>query len=224
MEEYTDDFYRSLHEGAIQSARVVVPLLGEWFQPRRVVDVGCGTGAWLAVFLEHGVQEVVGIDGPGVPPEMLAIPADCFQTHDLGQPLDLGRTFDLALCLEVAEHLPAAAASCLVDSLTKLAPWVLFSAALPGQGGTNHLNEQWPDYWAERFEARGFVTIDCLRGKLWREERVCWWYAQNLLLFGEREVVRAHPLLSTWWHRTNRAQLSLVHPQLFLLALRWAGR
>ena len=64
--------------------------------------------------------------------------------RDLAQPLQIDRRFDLALSLEVAEHLPPECGSEFVQTLTDLSSVILFSAAIPFQGGTDHLNEQWP--------------------------------------------------------------------------------
>ena len=102
------------------------------------------------------------------------------------RPLALGRSFDLAVALEIAEHLPDSAAECFVESLTGLAPAVLFSAAIPGQGGTGHLNERWPEYWSRLFAAAGFDPIDALRPRIWHDERVEVWYAQNTFLYVAR--------------------------------------
>jgi len=127
----------------------------------------------------------------------------------------LGR-FDLAMSLEVAEHLPPASAPVLVDSLVSHAPVVMFSAAIPFQGGEHHVNEQWPEYWASLFHERGFWVVDCLRREIWSHPAVNWWYAQNLLLFVEAEYLRNHPRLLREHALTGRRQLSLVHPRKYL--------
>jgi SAM-dependent methyltransferase len=124
----------------------VVPTVLRLVQPEPVVDVGCGDGAWLSVFRELGVNHRFGLDGDYVDRRLLQIPQDQFSATDLSLPFRLPCTFDLAVSLEVAEHLPPQSAEDFVDSLTRLAPVVLFSAAIPLQGGTHHLNEQWPDY------------------------------------------------------------------------------
>lgn len=168
------------------SAEAIVPLVMNLLHPSRVVDVGCGTGTWLATFLARGATDVHGFDGPYIDRSTLEIPADRFTAVDLAQPVALGRGFDLAVCLEVAEHLPASRAASLVHSLAQLAPVVLFSAAVPLQGGVDHVNEQWPEYWADHFTRHGYVAIDCLRRKIWRDEQVAWFYAQNLLLTADQ--------------------------------------
>jgi SAM-dependent methyltransferase len=216
MTPYTDDYYANFLEGARRSAEVVVPRLLALLRPRRVVDVGCGIGAWLAAFRDHGVHEVLGIDGEYVPRQLLQIPPEQFLADNLSTPLQLGETFDLALSLEVAEHLPPECAGVLVDSLTRLAPAVVFSAAIPHQGGTDHINEQWPEYWATLFEARGYAAIDCLRAGVWSDRRVEWWYAQNLLLYARRDYVLARRELAREYAGTERSALARVHPLCFL--------
>jgi hypothetical protein len=189
-------------------------------QPRRVLDVGCGLGAWLAVFRHLGVDDVWGIDGDYVDRTMLEIPAERFLARDLSQPWrPWDRPFDLVLSLEVAEHLPADCAGGFVRSLARLGPAVLFSAAIPHQGGTNHVNEQWPDYWAQRFREVGYTVIDCIREQVWQNPRVEWWYAQNILLFVRDDHLHTHPRLARAAQRTRPAQLSLVHPRKYLDAI-----
>lgn len=195
---------------------MIVPLVVRMLAPRSVVDVGCGLGTWLAVFAGNGVSDVVGVDGKYVDTDRLEIPPERFVAHDLATPLSVGRRFDLAVSLEVAEHLPADRAAVFVASLTGLAPFVLFSAAIPFQGGTNHVNEQWPGYWADLFEARGFAPVDCIRREVWSDERVEWWYAQNTLLF-VNETRLGMPLADgRSLERTPVSQLALVHPRQYL--------
>src|SRR5438552_2146277 len=157
---YTKNFYEEMRNGSVRSAEVVVPLVLQLVPVRSVSDVGCGDGSWLSVFRRHGVDDIIGIDGDYVEAELLQIPQDRFRAVDLAKPFSLGRVFDLAVCLEVAEHLPPDCASGFVKSLARLAPVVLFSAAIPKQGGNHHTNEQWPDYWAKLFGEHGFLPVD----------------------------------------------------------------
>ena len=213
---YDREFYKAQRAGSRGSARVVVPLVIDLVKPTRVADVGCGVGTWLSVFKECGVQDVLGIDGPYIAAEDLEFPKVQFLAWDLGKPLRTERRFDLALCLEVAEHLPIECAETLIDTICHLAPVVLFSAAIPLQGGVNHLNEQWPEYWAELFRKHEFVAIDCLREKIWQNPEVVWWYAQNTLLFAQRSALEDNPRLKAEFQRTGARQLSIVHPTPYL--------
>lgn len=213
MEKYSTEFYEGRSAGALSSGSVLVPLLLGLIDPKSVVDVGCGTGSWLRVFQEHGVEDVIGVDGVHVSESTLHIPRDKFIVADLTEPLELSRRFDLVLSLEVAEHLPPDCAAPFVDSLTRLGPAVLFSAAVPGQGGTHHVNEQWPEYWARLFSERGFACLDCFRHQVWKDGRVEWWYAQNILLFVSKKQMAAKPALQREADSARAQQLSLVHPR-----------
>jgi SAM-dependent methyltransferase len=180
---YSSTFFAVQQDGSIQSAEILVPLVLSRFQVSSVVDVGCGVGGWLNVFSRHGITDYLGIDGAYVPLDMLKIPAAKFRAEDLVRLVDIGRAFDLACCMEVAEHLPESCAEQLVTALVTAAPVILFSAAIPRQGGTAHVNEQWPSYWAEKFARRGYVAVDCIRPALYGNSRVDWWYRQNALIF-----------------------------------------
>lgn len=172
---YTQKWRDTIRSGVQSSAAALVPILCEKFHPQTVIDVGCGEGSFLREF-EHLSATTVGVDGSWV---------DGVIQVDLTAPPypDLGR-FDLALCLEVAEHVHVLHAEELVDWLVVLSPIVVFSAAIPGQGGVGHVNEQWPAYWAEKFAARGYKGSDELRWQVWDDARIEPWYRQNLLVFG----------------------------------------
>jgi SAM-dependent methyltransferase len=213
---YTRSFYELMRNGAVRSAEVVVPLVLELLPIRSVLDVGCGDGSWLKVFQKLGVDDILGIDGEYVTGDLLQIPQDRFRAVDLTKPFSVGRVFDLAISLEVAEHLPAESALSFVESLTRQAPLVLFSAAIPKQGGNHHLNEQWPDYWAKLFQGHGYLPVDFLRRRIWQNDAVEWWYAQNALLFAQAKLLESNAPLKAEFDRTNPAQLSLVHPKQYL--------
>ncbi|MCU1242656.1 MAG: hypothetical protein JWO71_3382 [Candidatus Acidoferrum typicum] len=213
---YTKGFYESLRNGVMRSAEVIVPLVLDLVPARSVVDVGCGDGGWLAVFRRHGVEEILGLDGEYVDRGTLQIPRERFEACDLTKPLAIQREFDLAVSLEVAEHLPPECAEVFVAGLTELAPVVLFSAAIPFQGGMNHLNEQWPDKWAGLFRERGYVPVDFVRKRVWQNTAVDFWYAQNTLLFVQSSLVERSNSLREELQQTNPDQLCLVHPRQYL--------
>jgi SAM-dependent methyltransferase len=215
-EYYTKDFYEALREGAKKSAEVILPIVLDRVPVRSVVDVGCGDGTWLAVLQKLGVEDVLGIDGDYVNEGVLQFPQDRFQSFDLTKPFNLARKFDLAISLEVAEHLPSNCAATFVDSLTRLAPAVLFSAAIPLQGGNNHINEQWPDKWAELFKKNSYLPVDFIRKRVWENEVVEWWYAQNTLLFAHTDILQNNSALQEEFERTSPSQLRLVHPRKYL--------
>jgi SAM-dependent methyltransferase len=177
---YDAGFYDTIRAGCQSSAAVVVPLVVELFTPRTVIDVGCGEGWWASAFAEIGC-EVTGMDYPNET-TMRAL-GGRFLAIDLAHAsFGMLARADLAVALEVAEHLPERRADSFVDDLCTVAPVVLFSAAIPGQGGTGHINEQWPDYWAAMFARRGYAVSGALRWLIWSDDRVENWYRQNLLI------------------------------------------
>jgi SAM-dependent methyltransferase len=215
-EHYTSDFYSLYEQGSQSSAKEMVPLVIELVKPASVIDIGCGTGAWLSTFWENGVEDVWGVDGGYVTEKLLRIPAERFIQANLGRPLRIDRKFDLVVSLETAEHLPSKCAKTFVNSLTKLGHVVLFSAAIPYQGGENHINEQWPEYWAALFSDEGYVVVDALRGKVWNNQAVEWWYAQNTLIFVAQDRLGEYPLLDKDYKAHLASTLSVVHPRLYL--------
>ena len=223
MQPYTREYYAELRDGSRRSANAIVPLVLKLIQPQSVVDVGCGNGSWLAVFQQHGIDDLLGVDGGHVEREDLEISDRQFVTWDLTEPLRLKRSFDLALSLEVAEHLPAECSKLFVEMLVNLAPAVLFSAAVPHQEGEHHINEQWPDYWAERFLSKGYVPIDCLRKQLWDNDEIDWWYVQNLIMFVKQSDLGSYDRLSAYTGQATLNQLALVHPRNYLRVV-WKTR
>lgn len=205
---YDDGFYDNQRRGSLLSARTVVPLVVEYLHPSSVVDVGCGVGTWLSVFREAGVTDVCGIDGDYVRRDALLFPEEAFVAADLAQGIPLDRKFDLAVSVEVAEHLDADHAEGFVKTLVSLAPAVLFSAAIPMQGGASHVNERWQSYWAGLFAASGYQPLDLFRGRIWDDPNVEAFYAQNLLLYADT-AVRAKITVP------ECPPLDIVHPRIW---------
>ena len=186
---YRAEFFDYIETGSMRSAEIVVPAVRTVLAVGSVLDVGCGRGAWLAEWRRQGVADIAGVDGAYVARERLLIPADRFTARDLAQPIDLGRRFDLVQSLEVAEHLAESAADVFVDNLVRHGHVILFSAAVPGQGGEHHVNEQPYGYWRDKFLARDYVLFDAVRPLLAGDRRVEPWYRYNLLLFAARSAV-----------------------------------
>lgn len=215
MSEYNKGFYDDQELLSLASARVILGELFRRIRPASVVDVGCGLGTWLGACKELGVADVLGIDGAHVEAARLHIPADRFLARDLSQPLCVDRRFELAMSLEVAEHLPADRADAFVVELATLSDVILFSAAIPHQGGTGHVNENWAEYWYDRFRRHGYAMVDLFRTTVWDDERVAFWYRQNAMLY-VREPLLAD-LGLTPWHQ-GAMPLSAIHPEMFLWA------
>jgi SAM-dependent methyltransferase len=211
---YTARYFLKQKKGSEKSARKILPIVIKLIKPKSIIDVGCRVGCWLLVAIEYGIKDILGIDGEWIDKNMLQIPDQYFRVHDLRKPLTLNRHFDLCICLEVAEHIPSKYAEKFIDSLTGLSPVILFSAAIPFQGGEGHKNEQWPDYWASLFEKKGYVAVDYIRNIIWMDEDVEWWYAQNVLLFiNSRFLCKILPNLDKIKMYGNFRDLVKIHPK-----------
>lgn len=206
---YTKDFYNAIQESTASSAKALLPYLQQLVQPASVIDVGCGTGHWLAAWKAAGVNNICGLDGDYIRQEQLLIPSKNFIATDLTAPLPVQEKFDLVISLEVAEHLPPEKANHFISSLCKLGDLILFSAAVPGQGGYHHFNEQYPEYWAALFRDKGFLPFDCLRPVIWKNQAIDKCYRQNILFFIREEAVKNYPKITA----SNVFPLDIVHPE-----------
>jgi len=213
--QYIEGSYNHL-QSTRPSALEIIPEIIKLVQPTSVIDLGCGIGVWLSVFQELGVENVTGVDGHWVDQKKIKIPKENFISADLNQTFSLKKEFDLAISVETAEHLSADSAETFVESLIKLAPVILFSAAVPFVPGNMHINCQWPSYWAKHFSNRGYVAVDVIRSKLWSNPRVMWCYSQGILLFVKKELLSSYPLLEAEKVESDLTQLDVIHPTYYL--------
>lgn len=213
--EYSGEFFAGMEDANLTSARAVIPLAFNVVTPKSVVDIGCGQGLWLRACIENGVEDVRGYDGAYVERAKLHIPQEQFVAADLEKPLPFDRTFDMAVCLEVAEHLSHDASRTLIDNLTTAAPVILFSAAIPGQQGVHHINEQWPAYWEERFKEKGYVPVDCIRRHILGNTKVAFFYAQNILMYVKESAAPNYPKLQEEIATGHGNAHAFAHPQLY---------
>lgn len=199
-----------LHDPEIhrtKDAELIVPVLIELFNPQSVIDAGCGLGAFLKIFIENGIEDVQGIEGSWLDESKLLVSNDRIRIADIEKGFDLDRKFDMALCLEVAEHINEEHATQLIHTLTTHSDIIIFSAAVPYQGGQNHVNEKWIDYWKQLFNARGYKMYDILRPRLWDVKDIYWWYRQNIIVC----------ISSSVQHRFEEAPVhDYIHPELYI--------
>ncbi len=207
---YDRSFYEWQSSGSYLSAKTVVPLVLDITPVKSVCDVGCGVGTWLRAFSDYGVDVISGFDGAYVNTDQLQIPMKSFQAKDLNLPFSVDNRFDLVISLEVAEHLARDRADSFIANLVALSDVVLFSAAVPGQGGTDHINEQWQSYWAALFLRHDYIPCDLIRPKIWNDPQVEWWYRQNILLYIKKNSVKS--LLGEF---PADCVLDLVHPEMW---------
>jgi Methyltransferase domain len=212
--------YDAQRHGSEDSAAMVVPLIMSLFPgTKSVIDVGCGVGAWLSAFSANGVPHIRGLEGGQPAPHQLKIPASAIQAADLSNPPEITERYDLALSLEVAEHLPQSSARSFVAYLCGLSDHVVFSAAVPEQGGVNHINEQPLSYWRDLFAEQGYTLYDCLRPRIWNDTRIKVWYRQNMVVAISGKVASGNlrPM-------SPEDLIDVVHPELFQRARRKARR
>lgn len=183
MKEYNNLFFDYVDSGAIRSAEIFAGLLMPELKVGSVLDVGCGRGGWASQWKAAGCSTVLGVDGDYVDRNKLYIASDEFRVVDLNRAFNLGQRFDLVQSLEVAEHLRPETSETFISSLINHGDVVLFSAAVPGQGGTQHINERPLEFWRGLFAKRGYKAYDFLRPLTHRDQRVEPWYRFNSVLY-----------------------------------------
>lgn len=208
MATYSDDFYAIMEEGSFSSAQEIVPILISRYSPQSVVDVGCGTGSFANEFLNLGISEVIGYEGLWMESLPTLLPKANYRYHDFTKSLFSSKSYDVCLCLEVAEHISESYAENLIMILTSMSSVIVFSAAIPKQGGNHHVNEQWPEYWSRLFAARGFFLEWDPRQSIWENEKIEACYRQNLLIYSKGPANQ---------HMEPKA---LVHPDIWLDAMK----
>ena len=162
-------------------------------EARRYADIGAGSGAYAAEAVRRG-HPTMACEHSAAGRLIARRQGVRSVGFDLTKsaPASLGqRDVDLTYCLEVAEHLPPSLGDALVDFMATLrAPTIVFSAAQPGQGGTGHIDEQPPEYWAERFEGRGYGLsrrqTEALRASLRTRGVSGEWLTRNVLVLRRR--------------------------------------
>jgi hypothetical protein len=215
---YNQEFYSNQKFGSLSSAKEVIPIILTWFpETKSVIDFGCGLGTWLSVFQENGIKNILGLDGDYVSKDELLIDHSSFQPQDLSQPIALNKKFDLAISLEVAEHLPESCADIFIDNLTNTSDVIVFSAAIPGQGGDSHINEQWQSYWIKKFEQKGYILLDGLKEEIWNNKNVEFWYSQNINIFIKNTSQNNYNQLLK--KQPNSKISDIVHPKQLELIL-----
>ncbi len=208
-ELYGSDFHTSRNAETNYAAdRMLSIVYREFTGLNRVIDVGCGVGTFLRAAKALGATHITGLDGEWVNPSELVISSEAFISVDLSTPTPMNETYDLAINLEVAEHLPKESAEHFIKWLCNLAPVILFSAAIPGQGGVGHQNEAWLSYWVVLFEKQGYRPLDLIRPEIWADQNIYFWYRQNTLIFIKNDKPKRI--------RDTNIAIDIVHPELYM--------
>jgi hypothetical protein len=212
---YDKEFYENRNQDTYVSAQKILKLIFEKSHPKSVIDFGCGVGTWLKVSKNLGATNVLGFEGSWLNKSHLEIDENEFQYANLSEAVILDEKYDLAISLEVAEHIDENFADTFVSNLVNASDVVLFSAAIPFQRGSGHVNEQWPEYWIEKFASHNYTVIDFVRPKIWNENGIKTWYKQNVLLYINKEKIS---LLEAFnFSTSNQSDMySIVHPRTFI--------
>lgn len=210
---YTNEFYDNMFDSNNAVAIKFMPYIIEKLNPRSIVDVGGGQGIFLAVAKKYGIDDILCIDGSYVDTEKLLIDKKEFLQFDLTTKCRLERKFDMALSLEVAEHIAPQYVDVFIDNLVNLSDVIVFSAAIPKQGGTGHVNEQWMSYWIKKFSDKGYKVSNCLRNFFWKEKNIKPIRRQNILLFIRNEKAEK---LTDRFKKDAGDIFDLVHPEVYM--------
>ncbi|MBR5709991.1 MAG: methyltransferase domain-containing protein [Thermoguttaceae bacterium] len=187
---YNTEFYNNQKYRSLRAAGVILPYLFQFYKPNSVIDIGCGSGSWLRACQDLGVGTIHGVDINEVDEQTLFVPRDVIDIFDFSnltsqEKFAHSQKYDLAISLEVAEHLEPQNAVSFVKYLTSFSDVVLFSAAHPFQSGVHHVNCQPAVYWSSLFKNEDYVCVDIMRRQLMFVPQLdeCYWYGQNSFLY-----------------------------------------
>ncbi|MEQ1495392.1 MAG: methyltransferase domain-containing protein [Novosphingobium sp.] len=212
---YPADWHKLYGDMTGESARRILPTLIALFGTKSLVEVGCGNAHWTQAGIDAGVVDYCVVDGPWNNRNHLLVDREKFVEARLEAPLQLGRRFDLAICLEVAEHVEGRSARVLVESLCRAADVVAFGAAIPLQGGFGHINEQWPSYWREHFAALGYRPFDLVRPGHWNDRAIHYWYRQNMFVYVKVDNDVINAIATAAAPNGSGLLFDAVHPEKF---------
>jgi SAM-dependent methyltransferase len=184
---YNENFYKSVEVRAIETADRVIKILFESLPAiESVKDIGCGSGIWIKKFHEaKKLKRAIGFDlAEALIPnkKVLRSEIEFFPVDFENVEENIFPKTDLSIFLEVAEHLSEGTAKKIIKFICKTSDLVIFSAAIPGQGGYNHMNEHSMQYWVQLLEANKFIVFDLFRSELNKFKRLPFYYRNNIIL------------------------------------------
>ena len=201
---YNETFYNMISE-LVPDEKSIMPYIQKKLSPKSIVDFGCGQGRWLAEAKRNSPSvKITGLDGHYIDRSKLLIDESEFVEVDLSNKINLNYKYDLAISTEVAEHIEEKYADVFIDNIVSASDNVLFSAAIPGQGGNHHVNERWQSYWIEKFSSRGYGVDFSIRKFFWDNDKVNSWRRQNILFFSKELPVE----------QLYEGVVDVVHPQM----------
>ena len=171
-----------------EQAAALADVLRLLYKPAVVADVGCNSGLYLEGFRDAGCQ-VMGFDCDDEALALAAVPVTKIDITSF-KPIDFRA--DMALCLEVLEHIPAEKEDAALLNLCTVSDTIIFSAAVPGQGGDGHINCQPKQHWIDKFEELGFRAAEAeaeyILAQLNGYPGIMGWLRNNLIVFHRQHV------------------------------------
>ena len=180
---------------------------------KSMCDLGCGPGYWVNVACKMGIEDAMGYDIPIAGGQKRLIEASHLVECDLSELYDFGRRFDLAVSTEVIEHIPQGKEGTFIANCCAASDFVLFSGAIPYQGGVGHVNEHWLEHWNSFFKSNGYVCFDLFREKFWYDPRIQYYYRQNTVFYVH--CSRVDELHSKGLNSTSQPQ-TRIHPEMII--------
>jgi len=219
---YNDLFYGKniFDDSRYISAKEMLAVYFDIFDAKKIVDVGCGRGAWLEATKAHSSEYLVGIDGDWnnnkISKDIQFIPLDLnnFSTQFV-QEKKLENKFDLCISAETLEHIENKNSKKFIEGLCNLSDNVLFSAAFNNQGGINHINENLHSNWAKIFIENKFYPFDIFRPNVWDNEKISYWYRQNTFLYVKEGSLKHSQIKSKHSRIKNISFMDCIHPMMY---------
>lgn len=216
---YNASYYKKHEMGSYQSAIQILEYINSFINFNSVIDFGCGMGTWCKALYNLDIKDFLGIDKHQYDPTYMLIPTEKYMQFDLCNPLKLTRKVDMAISVEVAEHVNPKYSDVFIKNLCSCSEIVLFSAAISHQGGTEHINEQSCTYWEMKFNKYGYKAIDCIRPYFWNNEQIEIWYRNNCILYIEQHTYEK----SSIHIPQNTYPLDIIHPSMLHRILKKKG-
>lgn len=209
---YSREYYSNHDQGSYDSAITILSRLSAYVNPQSVIDIGCGSGTWCKAAMNVWGIVALGIDQHSYEDCNMHIPESQYLQNDIRSRVH-GYHADLVICVEVIEHIDEEYEDTVLDNICAMSNTILFSGALPFQGGTGHVNEKPYSYWVEKFNRRGFYLDERIRHDIWDDARVAIWYRNNIMLLHK----------NTNKNRMMHQHLDIIHPHMLERILRKRG-
>ncbi len=198
-------------ESSAAAAKILAYVV-DTFSPESLIDFGAGAGHWVKIAVNLGIKDCTAVDGPWTDPSLIVIDKSLFHYHDLSRPICFHRRYDLALSLEAAQYLDEDGCINLINTLVQHADTILFSSAVPYQGG-NNVTERWQSHWAQLFEDRGYQPVDLIRPRFWNDSEIPYYYRQNTILYVKEIGSELERLESQLASGKKAWVLDMIHPE-----------